>query len=299
MSPVSTPDRPPKLPVTRRFLTRRRMLRATGAAAVTASLAFAWTYFVEPFWFELSQRDLPIPNLPPALTGKRLLHLSDLHLGKTDPKYLDDAIDHAASLDYDMVALTGDIISTYARAGGLDALRLLSRLKPAPLGGFACLGNHDYGRNWREPRVGDEIAMAASDAGLRTLSNESLDVHGLDVVGLDDLWAGRMSIRPAFADTRPDLRPTLVLCHNPDALDLPDWPRAGRQAILAGHTHGGQCKPPFLPAPMLPVKNRLYSSGYIPVDENRHLHISRGLGYLRQVRFNCRPEMTMFTLKPA
>ena len=69
--------------------------------------------------------------------------------------------------------------------------------------------------------------------------------------------------------------------------------------ILSGHTHGGQCKPPFLPAPMLPVKNKRYSAGQFELSGERNLYINRALGHLWQVRFNVRPEITIFTLERA
>ena len=57
-------------------------------------------------------------------------------------------------------------------------------------------------------------------------------------------------------------KPALVLSHNPDTADVPGW--LGYEGwILSGHTHGGQCKPPFLPPPLLPVRNRRYTSGEI------------------------------------
>lgn len=88
-----------------------------------------------------------------------------------------------------------------------------------------------------------------------------------------------------------------MLCHNPDTLDVRPW--AGyRGWILSGHTHGGQCKPPFLPPPLLPVQNRRYTAGEVLLDDGRRLYINRGLGHLLQVRFNVRPEITSFTLQP-
>ena len=69
--------------------------------------------------------------------------------------------------------------------------------------------------------------------------------------------------------------------------------------ILSGHTHGGQCKAPFLPPPLLPVRNRRYTAGEFALDGNRQLYISRGVGHLLQVRFNVRPEVTAFELRPA
>jgi predicted MPP superfamily phosphohydrolase len=92
--------------------------------------------------------------------------------------------------------------------------------------------------------------------------------------------------------------PAIVLAHNPDVQDLPIW--AGvRCWSLAGHTHGGQVKPPFLPPPVLPVRNKRYVAGEYGVGPGRTLYINRGLGHLTQVRFNVRPELTLFTLRRA
>lgn len=54
--------------------------------------------------------------------------------------------------------------------------------------------------------------------------------------------------------------------------------------------------PPFLTPPILPVRNRRYVSGEVPLADRRRLYINRGLGHLLQVRFNVRPEITVFTL---
>jgi uncharacterized protein len=90
----------------------------------------------------------------------------------------------------------------------------------------------------------------------------------------------------------------LVLCHNPDVCDLPVWNNY-KGWILSGHTHGGQVKPPFLDPPMLPVKNKNYSAGKILLPDGRTLYINRALGHLWQVRFNVRPEITIFELQRA
>lgn len=69
--------------------------------------------------------------------------------------------------------------------------------------------------------------------------------------------------------------------------------------MLAGHTHGGQCKAPFLPPPVLPVKNKRYTSGEFALDRGRCLCFNRGVGTYLPVRFNVRPEVTVFTLSAA
>jgi predicted MPP superfamily phosphohydrolase len=69
--------------------------------------------------------------------------------------------------------------------------------------------------------------------------------------------------------------------------------------ILSGHTHGGQCKAPFLPPPLLPVRNRRYTQGEFRLSGNRSMYINRGVGHLLPVRINVRPEVTLFELRQA
>ena len=87
----------------------------------------------------------------------------------------------------------------------------------------------------------------------------------------------------------------VVLCHNPDVCDLSVWSDY-KGWILAGPTHGGQVEPPFLPQPILPVKNRAYSAGEIDLNDGRTLYINRALGNIFPIRFNVRPEITVFEL---
>ena len=88
---------------------------------------------------------------------------------------------------------------------------------------------------------------------------------------------------------------TIVLCHNPDVCDLDVW-NDYDSWILSGHTHGGQCKIPFIKAPILPVENKEYDKGLKRLSGGRTLYINRALGHLYQVRFNVRPEITIFKL---
>ena len=274
-------------------LTRRAFL----ATAVAAPLAALYTWRVEPRWLEITRRDLPIVGLPAALDGKTLAHFTDLHIGpQVDDAYIAETFARVAALRPDLVVHTGDLIT--ARGRFLEQARdLLRQLPRGPLGTFAILGNHDYGHNWSHPELADRIVRLLEDAGCRVLRNETVDCHGLRLTGLDDWWAGRFSPQHALARHTPDT-PSLALVHNPDTCDLPAWNNF-RGWILAGHTHGGQCKPPFLPPPLLPVKNRRYTAGAFELTGGRQLYISRGVGHLMQVRFNVRPEVALFTLRRA
>jgi predicted MPP superfamily phosphohydrolase len=281
-------------------VTRRKFLRWSAAAGLGASGILAYTFEVEPHWVAVEERDLPVANLPPALAGSRLVQISDLHVGpKVSDEYLVGCLEKVAALRPDILVFTGDFL-TYSQARGEDQygqLRdVLAHLPQGRLATLGILGNHDYGRGWSEPPVAARVQAVAERAGVRVLRNACATVEGLDFVGVDDLWSGRAD--PVAALACRSAEAAIVLCHNPDTLDVRPW--AGYQGwILSGHTHGGQCKPPFLPAPLVPVRNRRYVEGEVDLDDGRRLYVNRGLGHLLQVRFNARPEITSFTLRTA
>ena len=128
------------------------------------------------------------------------------------------------------------------------------------------------------------------------LRNERTTVEGLPLIGCDDLWANRFDPAVAFRDL-PAASAALVLSHNPDTVDDPRW--VGRGWVLAGHTHGGQVRLPFVGPLILPVRNRRYAAGEVDLGRGRRLYVSRGVGHLLPVRFGVRPEVTLFTLGAA
>jgi uncharacterized protein len=271
------------------MITRRRFLALMAAPVLTG----LYTWRIEPTWEEYVRLQLPIRNLPPALEGRSLVQLSDLHVGdRVSSEYLAGVFASVTRLNPDIVAYTGDFIS-YAGPGTLAQFqRLADRLPRGRLGTVAVLGNHDYGKGWRQGAVADAVSQMLSKAGCVVLRNEVTDVHGLKIGGLDDLWSGRARWGSWLTGLKG---PALMLCHNPDACDLPRW--GGYEGwILAGHTHGGQCRPPFLPPPILPVRNKRYTAGTFELGQGRTLYINRGLGHLLRVRFNVRPEVTIFQL---
>lgn len=293
------------------MLTRRQFL-AAGAAGVGGSLAalglYAWR--VEPHWVEVVRRPMPLEGLPPELAGATLLQISDLHVGpRVDSQYLIDTLRGAAELAPDFVVATGDFVSYRSANEYRELARVLRALPRGKRGTVAALGNHDYGWGWQQLDVAGQVAAVVKDAGATVLRNAVRTVGGIQFAGLGDLWSPDFAGGPALGfpewGARPALAaldrrtPTVVLSHNPDALDEPTLWDGVRGWVLAGHTHGGQCKPPFLPPPVIPVRNKRYTAGAFDVGPGRTLYINRGLGHLIRVRFNVRPELTLFTLERA
>ena len=276
-------------------ITRRRFVKIGTGALISAGALGVYTWRVEPQWVRIIRRTLPIANLPPDLEGQSLVHLSDLHVGpQVDSDYLIGALRRVAELKPHIVVFTGDFV-TYSAHGVLDELtRVLAAWPHGEVATFAVLGNHDYGYGWRDIEVANKVEKRAAEAGIQVLHNQLTNVRGLDIIGVDDLWCPRFDLAAAMANLHND-NATIVLSHNPDSVDLDGW--AGyRGWVLAGHTHGGQCKPPFLPPPILPVRNKRYSAGEISLTDGRRLYINCGLGNLRHVRFNVRPEVTVHRL---
>ncbi len=278
-------------------MNRRKFLKRTFWGTVGVGFVsgiYAWQ--IEPFWLEIVKHKMPLKNLPDHLVGKTVMQISDMHVGnRFDYQFLIESMQKAQKLNPDFVVYTGDYVS-YETNQQIEQLNVV--LKHAVLGKigtFGILGNHDYGKNWAEQEVADKITVQLEMAGIHVLSNKSFEVNGLTFLGFDDYWGLNFGPEELMRNHDPQ-KPTIALCHNPDVCDLDVW-HGYKSWILSGHTHGGQVKAPFLDPFVLPVKNERYTSGEIDLKDGRTLYINRALGHLWQVRFNVRPEITVFRLE--
>jgi uncharacterized protein len=277
-------------------ISRRQFLAAAAVGLGTIGTG-VYTSLIEPYWVEIVRRPLRIRALPPGLQGASLVQLSDLHVGSRVPdEYILETFARVRALEPAIVAYTGDFVS-YEGDTVEHARRIYRNAPRGRIATVGVLGNHDYGPGWSHPEVAAELADLFAGLGITILRNELTEIDGLQIVGLDDLWGGRFDAARGFASLDSG-KPGLALSHNPDTVDLPGWD-CFRGYVLSGHTHGGQCKPPFLPPPVLPVKNRRYTSGEFELSGDRRMYISRGVGHVLRVRFNVRPEVTVFQLQAA
>ena len=287
------PDTPS--PAGPKQISRRRFLKYTGLIAGTAAAGAALDAFViEPHWFEVTQPTISIANLPPAWDGVRIAHITDIHIGRNSS--LDHArqiVDMCNDLKPDIIALTGDYVS---RADAItDALVEVLRDLRAKIGKFAVLGNHDYWTN------AHRVVASLESAGIPMLTNThrilSRNGEKLCIAGVDDLFSQNTDASKALSGVDPKLC-RIMLCHNPDYAEmLPTQPRV--DLMLSGHTHGGQVQLPLIGPLILPIEHKKYAQGL--VDGPRcPVFISRGLGMVSfPVRFNCRPELPLITLRRA
>jgi predicted MPP superfamily phosphohydrolase len=127
--------------------------------------------------------------------------------------------------------------------------------------------------------------------------NSMLRIRGekFAIAATDHVWLGKPDPSLALRGVSPDV-PVLALVHEPDYFDEMSSFRNLLQ--ISGHTHGGQCRVPFLDFTPAKVRHgRKYIQGPFSRGESR-LFVTRGLGTTGlRVRFACPPEVALLTLR--
>lgn len=298
----------------------RLATRLVGAGAL-AGVGLLGYGLAEARAYTLRRVDLPV--LPPGQRPLRVLHVSDLHLVPTQQRKR-AWIAGLAALEPDLVVDTGDNLAHPDAVPAL--LDALGPLLDVP--GVFVLGSNDYfsptmrnpfryllpddgSRQTHSPQLPwRELAASMRGRGWLDLTNRrgalAVGESRLAFGGVDDphLSYDRYDELGGPADADADVR--LGVTHAPYLRVLDAFARDGYDAILAGHTHGGQvCLPggralatncDLEPARVKGLHRHPAASR--PGDPGSSwLHVSAGLGtspYVR-VRVACRPEATLLT----
>ena len=275
-----------------RCWTRREWL-AGGLVSMPVWATFGTTAFSLPRLTRFRVRELTvsIKELPTALDGMRIAHVTDTHVGKfTRGAVLDEIVAATNRLEADLVLFTGDLIDNTLDDLPL-AVRMLQRLRSGS-GLFVIEGNHDL---FEDP-AGFEKGVRAG--GLAMLRNEAatVTVRGVPVQILGIVWNHAAAQMNRDVDQVAALRDPaafpILLAHHPHAFD-----RAadlGFPLTLAGHTHGGQLMltPEFGAGPAM---FRYWSGLYQKLSSA--LVVSNGTGNWFPLRVNAPAEIIHLTLR--
>jgi uncharacterized protein len=276
-------------------MTRRRLkLRLYQKLALALSILLLAVYYVhdlEPSWIEVRSVSLSLPHLAPEFSGYRIVQLSDIHTDRwMTAQRIQKVVGRVNKMHPDLVVLTGDFVTRNAEqfAPNLTVLKALTPKDKT----LAILGNHDA---WTNP---DLVQTTLESAGIDVLANQVVTLERgaeqLHIGGVDDVWAQRDRLNEVLA-ALPTTGAAILLAHEPDFADTSAV--MGRFDLqLSGHSHGGQVRLPFMKKFFPPLAYK-YPMGQYQVGSMIQ-YTNRGLGSSGiPIRFNCRPEITIFTLR--
>src|SRR5689334_9247858 len=295
---------PPGRGLVRPGLTRRHVIRGLGGLALAGMATTAYGIGVEPESVSVTRYRLTPPRWPP---GQRLsIHvIADLHAGGPNmtARHINEVVEIANLESADLVLLLGDYFATHRfvteRVPPPVWAAALARLE-SRLGTWAVFGNHD----WWHDIAGVRAAFAR--VGIPTLENRAVLLGNSGqqfwLAGLGDQLAhplgharfrGIDDLPGTLAQVSSD-HPVILAAHEPDIFTkVPD-----RVSLtIAGHTHGGQIRVPFLWERFVPsAYGARFAYGHI-VEHGRHMIVSGGLGVSHiPVRIGVPPEIVRIEL---
>ena len=261
-------------------------------------LAF-YMAFIEPFKLRVTERQIKTSKWTYG-QPLRIALLGDMHMiyPWMTARHLEKIIERTNALKPDIILLLGDYVGDHPfgiQLDAFDAIKPLNDLK-ARCGVYAVLGNHDMRKKDRHL---SNWPKAMIESSIPVLNNQSVsascDGTVFNIAGIEDWWYGQPDIAKSLEgiDTT---KPTLFMTHNPDAFpEVPDYVALS----VAGHTHGGQIRFPFIGSLAAVVPSRYgnrYAYGHIQED-GKDLFVTAGLGMTGlPLRFLNKPEIALITL---
>jgi len=250
------------------IITIRRLLAASALLVSAVILAILYARFIEPTWVTVNSRTL---SKDPTTS---LIHISDIHY-KGDRKYLKKVVGIINKTDADFVCITGDLVED--RKWLAPCMDILGEInKPV----YGIPGNHDQ---WARVDNNYLAHRFAETGGAWLLNGAQTTVSNKVIITGEAVETVQHPHNPALK--------TILLHHYPRIVD--QLPPKSYDLILAGHTHGGQVRLPFIRNTIIDEADLKYIHGFFFTPAGI-MHVSSGIGtYYLPLRFMCRPEITI------
>ncbi|HNW89038.1 MAG TPA: metallophosphoesterase [Bacteroidales bacterium] len=247
---------------------------------------------LEPHWVRIKEISITSSDIPASFDNKKIIFISDIHHG---PYFSVDRVkmivQRINELRPDIVVMGGDYCHRERKyiKPVFDELRKFN----SEMGIYAVLGNHDH---WEDAELTRQMM---SRNGINICDNRSYWVKSgkdrIKIGGVGDLWEDIQITDSTTKDVR-EKDFCILVSHNPDYLE--DMNSNLVDLTLSGHTHGGQITLFGLWAPKVPSKyGQKYRYGLKEFGKMKS-YITSGIGTITPpVRFFCRPEIVVITLK--
>lgn len=260
----------------------------------------AYDYFAVDVTKVIYKKD----NLNSDLENLKIVLISDLQADRyTTASRLGNYIEMVNELKPDIILIAGDLIT-----GSPDYINVSAEITgklEAPLGVYACIGDHDNWAYRSDPsRSLSELSHAFKKVNIPIFNNDTLIVKkGNGSIGISFItntyngFIGQKKLDElAAANSNVDLR--IFLTHQVRDFLINAAAKYKNDMYFAGHTHGGQITvlfPFFNLSPTLMETNKVKGSFYL---NTMLIQVCGGMGVsLAPVRFNSTPEIVEIIVK--
>ena len=243
-------------------------------------LVFLYAMFFGTEGLIVKEYNIVNPKLTNGYDGLKIVHISDLHYGgSVDKEDLIEMVNEINLLKPDIVVFTGDLSNGSMTSKMIDdSTEVLGKIE-ATVGKYAIDGNHDYKLK--------EWAIIMENSGFKNLNNtyELIYIKCYDpilIAGISNNSYGTKKIKDKiesvmeyFSSEENTSLYNILLLHEPDYVD--DIDNSKFNLVLAGHSHNGQVRLPFIGALFTPTGSRTYYKEHYSL-KNTDLYISSGMG---------------------
>ncbi len=291
-------------------ISRAKFLTQTGLGlAAIPFIGMIYGMLQGRFDFRIVHEKISFPNLPPAFSGLRIVHISDSHLGSFFHNYaaVAEGFEMINNLRPDLIFFTGDMVNNYADE--IDGWETYFSGLTAKYGKYAILGNHDYGDYVDWPDVAAKtdnlnyLINKMGEMGFTMLLNENraISIGGDEVslIGTENWGHGSFS---KYGDLDKAMRGAdkpfkILLSHDPSHWDGQVLNKTDIDLTLSGHTHGMQFGIEVPGIKWSPAQYRYPRWGGLYTEGKQHLYVNRGFGYIGfPGRVGISPEVTLIEL---
>lgn len=185
---------------------------------------------------QVTRLDLKLDRLPEAWKGRTAVWVSDLQLGQVYGRsFSQKIVDKIKEFNPDIVFVGGDLYDGVVIDVD-DAIKPFSTLRP-PLGQYFITGNHE------EFDSNEEYLKAVHKAGMKSLIDQSVNIDGLELVGVDYMTTEkRVAFKKVIGQlTKDKSKLYILLKHTPSNVDIAA--SEGISFMISGHTHHAQMSP--------------------------------------------------------
>ncbi len=261
------------------------------------TIIFLYTTYISTKSLIIKEERIVNENIPSSFSGIKIIQISDIHYGSTVfENEIKKLVKEINIREPDLVVFTGDLIDKNYDLTTTEQELLINQLKKinATIGKYAISGEED-GEQFTTILNQSEFLILNNDYDLIYLN----DNNPILLVGLASELSNNRNIKKAYSyfdlESHNSNIYTICLLHETDSID-DVLPKYKTDLFLAGHSHNGQIRIPFIGSISKSKGSKKYFNEFYQL-ENSKVYVSSGIGTNGSgFRLFDRPSINLFRL---